>query len=726
VEPAPRTVGEIESAEAHHLVAGLRALHQRVPCEHHGGHHDSPRGRTLSPHEAAAWRHLAAGIEAVRPPRWRRLLLFTLLLPVWAVQSSVRLPRSPASGLRWLLALGTLAVSGLLATFIWFWAITPSAGETLQMARAVHLYVVKSTQKDGSVELAQGEIPFAYHFRLDNIAAPLRQAVIASEDYRFGQRDGSLGSRLWYGVVYKLGNFTKVGAECVGSKVGLADDCRGGSTLSQQLARQLLVSSYRDLSRKLMELVWSIKMDLFLDPDTLLELYLNRVPLGNQTFGVGMAARYYFDTPVSELNLYQSVLLAAAIKTPSDNVFADLPAARQRASVLLDQMARHGYISAAQAQLPDQVPLNPEPVRRRPYFGHLLRLLEPQLRPLLEGHPDGQYKVITTLDAELQLYAQDAVDQLIASQRQAHQGALLTVDAESGAILAMVGGAGESGRYKNRTVDVDGFEARPIASTFKPILALAALEQGLTHASPIDARPITIPPTPEEKRAGLRGYTPSNYRNRRYPGPITLEQMLVDSVNTAAVRLLHDQVGLDPAKAMARRLGIDAPSLDNARWSLALGGVELPLTQMVGAYTAFANGDAAYRPWLVRSLIDFDGRELWPHDPPKGFDDLSGSDLSAINRMLVQALQRGTGRAAIAGLDGSERFAGKTGTSNEYQDAWFIGYNRRMVTGVWVGNDNHTPMPGMSGGELPAQIWNRYTDRVLKHTRLLDDLEPLP
>jgi len=296
----------------------------------------------------------------------------------------------------------------------------------------------------------------------------------------------------------------------------------------------------------------------------------------------------------------------------------------------------------------------------------------------------------------------------------------MAMDPTSGSVLAMVGGVGEGGRNFNRAERPDLLEERPPASTFKPILYLAALESGLRPESVIDAGPLSIP------MPGGKRYRPKNIGDKRY-GQITLADALVGSVNTAAVRLLYE-LKLEPVRQLATRLGIETMRNDDPnQWSLALGTVPTPLTQMVGAYGVFANGGLRVHPHGLVAIYDREGEVVWKRPDEDEEEAANAGRIRELNAMLAQVLKSGTGAAKLKGFDlgDGRRFAGKTGTGSDGQDLWFIGYSSALVTGVWLGNDTPRTLPSRSGGNRAAPVWRAFMEELQRHRVLAGELEPL-
>jgi len=474
------------------------------------------------------------------------------------------------------------------------------------------------------------------------------------------------------------------------------DVVEGGSTITQQLAKMQLVGNERTFTRKLREVFAAIWLELQLSKDEILTRYLNNVYLGAGAHGVSTAARVYFDKPLSEVTLAESAMLAGLIKAPSEfNPLQNLAAAQQRASVVLDGMVDAGAITAEQAEQAKAQPATTKSqvrtARAHTWFADWIAKYE---FPRAIGQSTQSMRVRTTLRPDLQQIAEQAVAQVLDSagvRRDVHQVALIAMR-PNGAVLAMVGGRDYDKNQFNRAVDAK----RQPGSAFKLFVYFAALRAGYSPTSEIDAGPIQI-----------RKWKPQNYGGRQY-GEVSLAEAFANSINTAAVRLAL-KVGLPNVVKAARDLGIDSPLSEVP--SIALGTSEVSLFELTRAFASVRQGRMRIQPWGITAFGAEDGALRTLTEPvPLG-------EPIRVQQQLIDLLQgvvdHGTGRAAAL----AETVAGKTGTSQDYRDAWFIGFTQNLVTGVWVGNDDGSSMKQITGGTLPAEIWKRF---VVKAAPLLD------
>lgn len=462
----------------------------------------------------------------------------------------------------------------------------------------------------------------------------------------------------------------------------------GGSTITQQLAKMQIVGNERSFSRKLREACTAIWMELRLGKDEILTRYLNSVYLGAGAHGMSAAARIYFDKSVDKVTLPEAAVLAGLIQAPSRyNPIQNLEAAHQRAGTVIDAMVETGAIDAAAAAKakaePAKLAVSPRAARAGSWFADWIARYEV---PKIAGSLRRALRVRTTLQPELQRLAERAIEETLATpeaSRGAGQAALVAMRPD-GSVVAMVGGRNYADSQFNRAVDAQ----RQPGSTFKLFVYYAALRNGYSADTLIDASPVEI-----------NGWEPENYGGAEY-GRMPLSQAFAQSVNSAAIRL-SDAVGLDEVVTAARVLGLDAPLTKVP--SMALGTNEVSLLDLTGAFASVRAGHPRLEPWGIAAFGQ-EGSGLRSLGPPA----ISSQELPhnrELTDLLRDVVNQGTGRAAA--LDDGEA-AGKTGTSQSYRDAWFVGFNKALVVGVWVGNDDRTPMERVTGGSLPAEIWKRF------------------
>jgi penicillin-binding protein 1A len=562
---------------------------------------------------------------------------------------------------------GSLALVTMLVTY------TITIPDPLSLRTQVSGQPIRILARDGSV-LAERGTAHDY-IPLDLLPRRVIDAVIATEDRRFWTHWGFDPAGLVRAVFVNLrsGRFVQ-----------------GGSTLTQQLAKNLFLSPERTLGRKFEEVVLALWLELRLSKEEILELYLNRVYFGGGAYGIEAAAQRYFDKSARALTLAEAAVIAGLLKAPSR--FAPTSSPRLaviRSHSVLAKMHDAGFISAAEEQMARS---------KRMVFSNVRRDQERQAADyaidyVLDRMPDalgggsGDIIVDTTIDRDLQQHASSVVADAIGKEGvalDANQAAVVVLDA-TGGVRAMVGGRSYAESQFNRAVKA----MRQPGSAFKPFVYLAALEKGYTPESVAYDLPFN-----------LEGWSPKN-DNGRFGGAITLRQALVQSVNTVAVRLMMD-VGPDKVVALATKLGIDAPL--RAEPSLALGTSEVSLLDLTGAYGAFSSGGSVVEPHIIRRIRSSSGRVLYARPAVSADPVVAQGSVAALNGMLQDVVESGTGkRAYLAG----HVTAGKTGTSQDFRDAWFIGYTAHFTGGVWTGNDNGEPMRKATGGNLPALIWNR-------------------
>jgi penicillin-binding protein 1A len=467
---------------------------------------------------------------------------------------------------------------------------------------------------------------------------------------------------------------------------------QGGSTLTQQLAKTAFLSPERTLRRKLQEAFIALWLEARLTKAEILSRYLSSVYFGDGVFGLRGAAQHYFAKPPEKLTLGEAAMLAGLVKAPSALNPADHPqAALKRQRVVLAAMVETKAITEAQAQRARRVRIRTaEPL---PVGGYFADWAAPQLKQALDPQY-GRMQVRTTLDSRLQRRAERAVRSWLDNQgkRQGASQAALVAMRPDGAVVAMVGGRDYGQSQFNRVVQAK----RQPGSAFKLFVYLAALRDGARPDSIVSDEPITV-----------GGWTPRNYE-RTSGGLMTLEDAFAESSNIAAVRI-SETVGREKVIEAAQDLGVTSPLVRDA--TLPLGTSEMTLIELTSAYAAVAAGHAPVQPYAL-----LDGRQ--PLQAPRA---LAAEQRAALLDLLSAAVRGGTARAAQVG----QPVYGKTGTTQEHRDAVFIGFTGDIVVGVWVGNDDHSPMRGVTGGGLPAQIWRTFVASGLD-AGLVERVRPPP
>jgi penicillin-binding protein 1A len=556
---------------------------------------------------------------------------------------------------------GALAAAVVL---LWFAHDLPRPEAALDGARRPSITL---QDRSGHVFATFGDV-VGDPLRLTDMPRYLPAAAVAVEDRRFWHHPGvdliGLARATWTDLAaWRL--------------------VQGGSTITQQVAKNLFLTNARTFRRKVQELLLTLWLEHRFSKREILEIWLNRVYLGAGTWGVDAAARTYFGVSARRVTLWQAAVLAGLPRAPSRfNPRADPVAAAARARVVLTAMADTGAITAADAKAAmAQIAFPPPPPLAAGWFADWAADQAQSLAP-----PDTDVTVRTTLDPGLQAIAESRLVALLDGPGAAagvSQGAVVALDAASGAVRAMVGGRNYRQSSFNRAV----LARRQPGSAFKPLTWLAALEKGVRPDDSILDAPIRI-----------GSWSPAD-SERRYLGEITVEEALAQSINTSAVRLLLQAGGPRTVARLAARLGITDKLPNDA--SLALGTGEVGLLELSSAYAAFFNGGARITPFAVEALRAGGNFSIAARAPPASVID---PDLAAMMaRMLTAVVTRGTGRAAAVT---GRAVAGKTGTTQDYRDAWFIGWIDGEIIGVWLGNDDSRPMKSVQGGSFPARLFH--------------------
>jgi len=498
----------------------------------------------------------------------------------------------------------------------------------------------------------------------------LVDAVLATEDRRF----------YWHLGFDPIGIFRAAIANYRAERI-----VQGGSTITQQLAKVLFLEPDRTYWRKIEEMLLALWLEYRLEKPQILELYLNRIYFGAGNYGVEAAAQHYFGKSVSEVGLYESAVLAGLIRAPSYfSPTRNLRRAQQRGKTVLGLMLETEAITREQYEAALRDPPKLRAFLPSESFGYVIDWVVKQVadfRHTLQS----DLVVQTSIDYRLQGAAQKIIAEAMAENADkydAGQAAAVIIDTD-GAVKAMVGGRDYRESQFNRAVDAK----RQPGSTFKPFVYLAGLEKGLTPERLVHDGPVEV-----------EGWEPKNY-NSRYYGDVTLREALARSMNTAAVRV-SEWAGREHVIATAHRLGIASELAPDP--SLALGTSEVTLLELTGAYVPFSNGGYRASPHVIESIMDDEGRVLLRHRSDDPQRVIERDHVAAMNDMLMTTIRAGTGRAAALEPHPA---AGKTGTGQDYRDAWFIGYTAHFTTGVWLGNDDFSPMKRITGGSLPATIW---------------------
>lgn len=503
----------------------------------------------------------------------------------------------------------------------------------------------------------------------EDLPAYVKNAVISTEDRRFYSHFG-----------FDIIAFTR--AMLVNLRAGHYR--QGGSTITQQVAKNLFLTPQKNIKRKVQELLMAFWLEHKFSKDQILTLYLNRVYMGSGTYGIEAASQKYFHKTSRDLNLLEAAVLAGLLKAPGRyNPLADAQRAKDRAAVVLQNMVDTGSISARQRQdaLKTKLDAITDKSSGSRYFADWVY---GEVNAYI-GEREQDVNVFTTLDKYIQRKAEHILRETIAANRKNNvsNGAIVVLD-RNGAVKAMVGGVNYNQSQFNRAIQA----LRQPGSSFKTFVYLQALQSGFAPGDVIEDIPLKI-----------GKWQPANYDKKIY-GKVTLEDAFIRSLNLATVNL-SEQLARRDIIRLAQKMGITTPIADKP--SLALGSFEVKVLDMAVAYSAIANGGYATWPYSINEIYGQDGALLYQRDSDEKHRILDESAVEEITAMMEEVIARGTGKRARLPFFA----AGKTGTSQDYRDAWFVGFSQNYVTAVWVGNDDNSPMKGIGGGSLPAEIWQK-------------------
>ncbi|MGD9966984.1 MAG: transglycosylase domain-containing protein [Hyphomonadaceae bacterium] len=574
----------------------------------------------------------------------------------------------------------SIAAGGVLlfVVSLWLWIYwglprVPDADSLWALNRQESVMFV---DREGEILGVRGPY-YGNRARLGEIPDYVPQAFLAIEDRRFYEHEGVDRMAVLRALIANL-------------RAG--ETVQGGSTISQQLARNLFLTPRQTLNRKLREMVLASRIERRLTKDEILELYLNRVYLGDQAYGVDAAARRFFGKPASELTLAEAAMLAGLPKAPSRSAPTEsLERATARQHVVLEAMVDAGFITPEQR---DQARAQEIRVVERPNveraMGYAFDLAVEQARAAVgSGTPD--LVIQMTIDRATQEAAANSIRRRLGNRafgRRPLQAAFVALDRDGG-VRALVGGTDYNTSKFNRVTQAE----RQPGSAFKTFVYTAAIEAGL---DPEDVRydePIVID-----------GWRPRNY-DEGYRGAVTLRTAFALSINTVAASVANED-GIGPARVadVARRLGVNNMPARNAFVppSIALGSIEVTLWDMVSAFAVYMDDGLRVDPHIVQRVTNTAGQEIYVRPPFNAPRVLDEEVVRRMTSMMGAVVLRGTGTGARIG---DRDIAGKTGTSSDWRDAWFVGYSRDFTAGVWVGHDDFTSMGRTTGGTLPAQIW---------------------
>ncbi|MDK1375585.1 MULTISPECIES: transglycosylase domain-containing protein [unclassified Sinorhizobium] len=534
---------------------------------------------------------------------------------------------------------------------------------------------------------------------IDELPDHLIKAVLATEDRRF---------------------FDHWGIDFLGLARAMTENARaggvvqGGSTLTQQLAKNLFLSNERTIERKIKEAFLAVWLECNLSKKEILRLYLDRAYMGGGTFGAAAASQFYFGKTITDINLAESAMLAGLFKAPARYApHVNLPAARGRANEVLTNMVQGGLMTEGQviaARLNPATVIDRAQVKAPDFF---LDWAFDEVQRIAAPFAQHSLIVRTTIDMGLQQAAEDSVESSLRQYGESYkvkQGAVVMVE-NGGAVRAMVGGRDYGESQFNRATRA----LRQPGSSFKVYTYAAAMEKGMTPETVVVDAPIT-----------WRGWSPQNYA-RKYAGRVTLMNALARSINTVPVRLAKDKLGTEIIAATAKKMGVETPIRTDK--TMPLGTSEVTVLDQATAYAVFPAGGLQSRRHGISQILNYDGDILYDfgRDAPQAQRVLSEQAVSSMNRILTQIPVMGTARRAA--LDNGIVTGGKTGTTQAYRDAWFIGFTGDYTTAVWFGNDDYTSTDEMTGGSLPAMTFKRlmdYAEQGIEHRAIPGIDNPLP
>lgn len=569
---------------------------------------------------------------------------------------------------------------GVMGAMLMLFLAQPAFDETTDDWLRSSNYSVTFTDRYGN-EIGNRGIITNATVPLDEFPDHMIQAILATEDRRFFDH---------FGIDF-LGLIRAISENVQADGV-----VQGGSTITQQLAKNIFLTSERTIQRKIKEAFLAVWLEARLTKREILKLYLDRAYLGGGTVGAEAAAEYYFGKSIRDVTIAEAAMLAGLFKAPSRFApHANLPAARARANVVLSNMVEANFLTEGEVFGARQHPATPVDRSNNYVPNYFLDWAFSEAQRLGNGEDYVLY-VQTTIDIRLQQAAENAID---ASLRQfgtqyGTEQAAMVVNELDGAVRAMVGGRDYGQSQFNRAADA----LRQPGSAFKPFVYMTAMLNGFTPESVVLDAPITI-----------GNWSPRNY-GRSYRGPVTLMTALTRSINTIPVRLSR-VFGIQKIVETSQLLGLRNNFVMTR--SLPLGTNEVTVLDMTGGYTVFANGGRRATPFGILEIRNSEGMVIYDHerDGSKNDQIVDPQYISYMNSMLTNVVESGTGRRAqldftVAG--------GKTGTTQAYRDAWFMGYTGRYVAGVWFGNDNFSSTRRMTGGSLPAMTWKQFM--IMAHT----------
>ncbi len=579
----------------------------------------------------------------------------------------------------WAAVVAVWVVIAALGVVIFFAQGLP---DTSKLYEIHHQPSISYLDRNGALLAVRGS-QYAPPINLDTLPAYVPAAFVSVEDRRFYQHWGFDLRGIARALVADL------------TRHRMAE---GASTITQQLARDLFLTPIQTPKRKIQELILAVELEHQFTKKQILSLYLNRVYFGAGAYGVESAAETFFNKPASKLSVGEAALLAGLLKSPTHySPVSEQDRAGLRATIVLDTMVETGAITAKQRDDALAHPVTVSPALATQHAQYFVDWVDGQVRKIV-GEPTTDLIVETTLDLPIDTAAENAARAV--TDRYAKQGvqqaAVVALDGE-GRVRALIGGVSYNQSQFNRAIDA----RRQTGSSWKPFVYLTAMQNGRTPDTMAVDEPVTID-----------GWSPHNFEPE-FLGPITLQTALQRSINTVAAKLA-DEVGRNNVAATARKLGIVSPI--NTDPAMALGTTQVSPLEMAQAYAPFANGGFKADAYAIERIRTTDGKVLYEHPQPARTRVIDEPALGYMTQMLKSVLvPPGTGvRAAFPGY----QLAGKTGTTSDFKDAWFVGYTGGFVTAVWTGKDDDTPMHRITGGMAPADLWRAFMSAALPHLKV--------
>ncbi|MEM6414996.1 MAG: PBP1A family penicillin-binding protein [Pseudomonadota bacterium] len=565
-------------------------------------------------------------------------------------------------------------VAASAGLFVAIFILAPEPPKRADLWAVNRLPSVVMMDRNGK-EIAARGARYGEAVSVDELPPYLVDAFLATEDRRFYKHHG-VDLR---GI-----------ARAVITNIRAGGITEGGSTITQQLAKNLFLSAEQSYLRKIEEAFLAIWIEGRYSKNEILSLYLNRIYMGAGAYGIESAAKTYFDKSVRDVTLAEAVLLAGLPKAPSALSPTQNPfGAQNRALEVLDNLLETTSISKEQAREAKLNPAKVAPPSQKSGTGYFFDMVHERAKKLV-GPDQKDLVIYTTLDQEMQRAAEKAIANAInadAKAAGASQSALVAFDNATGEMRALVGGRSYVESQFNRAT----MARRQPGSAFKPFVYAAALENGYTPQSRMVDQPIDI-----------AGWKPTNYGDR-FDGPMRLTEAMARSVNTIAVQI-SEEVGRNKVIRLARRLGIASP-IPGAEAGIALGGFDATLEELTAAYVPFAGNGVAPPRHAIKRIEDNQANILWEQPPLEETSFVSKKVAKDMTHLMYQVMASGTGKRARLG---KRQAVGKTGTTNDWRDAWFIGYTAQITAGIWIGNDNYQPMNRITGGSLPASAWREF------------------